>query len=231
VSPLLEVSDLDVGYGHAHVLHGVSLAVAPGERIFVVGRNGAGKTTLLRTVAGFLRPLAGTVRFDGRDVARLAPEAIARAGVRYVSQEKRVFSKLTVRENIQVAARGAGVPLARAIERVAEVYPAIPSLLDRIAGGLSGGQRQLLLLGRALLGEPRLLLIDEPTEGLSAMAIAEVFETLERSRDKVAMIIVEQNLAVVRQLADCVYPVKEGRFQPALRGAGLRDPAALEHCL
>lgn len=231
MSALLQVGAIDAGYGHARVLHQVSLAVAEGERVFVVGRNGAGKTTLLKTIAGFLRPLAGLVRFDGQDVARLRPEQIARAGVRYVFQDKRVFSRLTVRENIQVAARGAGVPLSRAIDRVAEVYPAIPSLLDRSAGGLSGGQRQLLLLGRALLGEPRLLLIDEPTEGLSAAAIAEVFETLERSKGKVAMIIVEQNLAVVRELADCVYPVKEGRVRPALRGAALRDPEALEHCL
>lgn len=231
MSALLAVAGIDVGYGHARVLHQVSLEVGAGERVVVVGRNGAGKTTLLRTVAGFLRPQAGTVRFDGRDLARMRPEELARAGVRYVSQDKRVFAKLTVRENIQIAAHGAGVPLARAVEQVSEVYPAVAALLDRSAGGLSGGQRQLLLLGRALLGEPRLLLVDEPTEGLSAAAIREVLQTLERSQGKVAMIIVEQNLAVVRQLASCVYPVKEGRVAAPLRDQALRDPAALERCL
>lgn len=231
MSALLEVSGIDVAYGRALVLHEVSLAIGAGERVFMVGRNGAGKTTLLKSIAGFLRPQAGSIRFDGREIGGLPPEEVARGGIRYVFQDKRVFTKLTVRENIEIAAHAARVPLAQAIERVAEIHPAISAILDRTAGGLSGGERQLLLLGRALLGQPRLLLVDEPTEGLSASAIGEVFDVLERSKGKVAMIIVEQNLAVVRQLADRVYAVKEGRIRSELRAAAIRDQAALEQCL
>jgi ABC-type branched-subunit amino acid transport system ATPase component len=231
MSALLEVRDLDVAYGRARVLHEVSLELATGERVFMVGRNGAGKTTLLKSIAGFLRPLAGSIRFDGREIGGRPPEEVARGGIRYVFQDKRVFTKLTVRENIEIAAHAARVPLARAIERVAEIHPAITGFLDRMAGGLSGGQRQLLLLGRALLGEPRLLLVDEPTEGLSASAIDEVFDVLERSKGHVAMIIVEQNLALVRELADRVYAVKEGRIRSELRAGAIRDQAALEQCL
>ena len=229
---LLQVDDLDVGYGRARVLHGVSVALAAGERVFIVGRNGAGKTTLLKAIAGFLVPQRGVVRFEGRDLAGLPADEVARRGVRYVFQDKRVFTKLTVRENIEIAAHAAGVKLAEAVDRVVQVYPKMTRFLDNPAGGLSGGQRQLLLLGRALVGRPKLLLIDEPTEGLSAGAIDEVFDVLERSRGQAAMIIVEQNLDVVRQLADRVYAVKEGRIQCELRdGAAIRDPSALEQVL
>ena len=231
MSALLEVSRIDVAYGRARVLHEVSLSAAAGERVFLVGRNGAGKTTLLKTIAGFMRPLAGAIRFDGGEIGGLAPEDVARGGVRYVFQDKRVFTKLTVRENIEIAAHAARVPLAQAIERVAEVHPAFGGVLDRMAGALSGGQRQLLLLGRALLGQPRLLLVDEPTEGLSAAAIDEVYEVLERSKGSFALLVVEQNLALVRQLADRVYAVKEGRIRSELRGADVRDAAALEQYL
>jgi ABC-type branched-subunit amino acid transport system ATPase component len=231
MSALLEVAGIDVAYGRARVLHGVSLAIGSSERVFVVGRNGAGKTTLLKSIAGFLRPIAGTIRFDGRELGGMPPEEVARQGIRYVFQDKRVFTKLTVKENIEIAAHGAGVPLALAIDRVAEIHPPMTGYLGRLAGTLSGGQRQLLLLGRALLGEPRLLLVDEPTEGLSAGAIEEVFEVLERSKGRTAMIIVEQNLGVVRRLADRVYAVKEGRIRSELRASELRDQAALEHVL
>jgi ABC-type branched-subunit amino acid transport system ATPase component len=149
--------------------------------------------------------------------------------VRYVFQDKRVFTRLTVRENIQLAAYAAGVPLQSAIDRVVQVYPRITRFMDNGAGGLSGGQRQLLLIGRALIGEPRLLLIDEPTEGLAAGTIDEVFRVLSETKGKVSMIIVEQNLSVVRQLADRVYAMKEGTIPAELHAqSAIQDPAALE---
>jgi ABC-type branched-subunit amino acid transport system ATPase component len=229
---LLTVDGVDVAYGRAQALHQVTVAVAEGERVFMVGRNGAGKTTLLKTIAGFLAPTRGSILFAGQEIAGVPAEEVARGGVRYVFQDKRVFTRLTVRENIEIAAHAARMKMAEAIERVVEVYPKMTRFLDSPAGGLSGGQRQLLLLGRALLGAPRLLLIDEPTEGLSAGAIDEVFEVLERSKGRVAMLIVEQNLAVVRQLADRVYAVKEGRIASEFRdAAAVADPAVLEQVL
>ena len=229
---LLMVNDVDVAYGRAQVLHQISIAVDEGERVFMVGRNGAGKTTLLKTIAGFLAPSRGSIQFAGRPIAGAPAEEVARGGIRYVFQDKRVFTKLTVRENIEIAAHAAKIKLAEAIERVVEIYPKMTRFLDSPAGGLSGGQRQLLLLGRALLGHPRLLLIDEPTEGLSAGAIDEVFDVLEKSKGTVAMVIVEQNLSVVRQLADRVYAVKEGRVCSEYRDmAAIADPSVLEGVL
>ena len=208
---MLEVARLEAGYGSARVLHDVSLTVAPGEMVFVVGRNGAGKTTLLRTIAGLLPPAAGEIRFEGRSVAGLAPEKRARLGFRYVNQEKRVFSPLSVRSNIELAAHGAGEPFDSAWRRAVALYPKLDEFRELPAGRLSGGQREILLIARALAGQPRLLLIDEPTEGLAAIVIEDIFRILERMRQSVAAIIVEQNLAIVRRLADRIYVMKEGR--------------------
>ncbi len=209
---MLEVERLDAGYGAARVLHGVSLAVRPGEMVFIVGRNGAGKTTLLRTIAGLLGPTAGEIRFEGRSVAGIPPEKRARMGFRYVNQEKRVFSQLSVRSNIELAAHGAGEPLEAAWRRVVELYPKLQAFRELPAGRLSGGQREILLIGRALAGRPRLLLIDEPTEGLAAVVIEDIFRILERMRQSISAIIVEQNLTIVRRLADRIYVMKEGRI-------------------
>ncbi len=229
---LLEVSGLDVAYGSARVLHEVAIHVDQGEMVFVVGRNGAGKTTLLKTIGGFLHPVAGKVSLAGADVTGVPAEELAQRGIRYVFQDKRVFTKLTVRENIQLAAYAAGVPLAAAIDRVVSIHPRLGRFLDSAAGGLSGGQRQLLLIGRALVGNPRLLLIDEPTEGLAAGTIEEVFHLLRETKGKVSMLIVEQNLAVVRELADRVYAMKEGRVPAELTDhAAIQDRARLEEYL
>lgn len=214
---LLRVSGLEAGYGRVQVLWGVDLEVRERETVVLLGANGAGKTTLLKTIGGFLRPLGGSITLGGEEVAGVPAEELARRGVRYVFQDKRVFTRLTVRENIQLAAYAAGVPLPAAIDRVLQVHPRIARFLDGPAGALSGGQRQLLLIGRALVGAPRLLLIDEPTEGLAAGTIDEVFHVLAETKGKVSMLIVEQNLAVVRQLADRVYAMKEGRIPAELQ--------------
>ncbi len=163
-SPILEIKNLDVAYGHAKALHDVSLRLKQGETSFVIGRNGAGKTTLLKTITGLLKPLKGSVAYEGRDISGTAPEEISLKGIRYVAQEKKVFGNLTVRENIELAAYGTGEPMERALEKVIGLYPKIKNFLKTKAGQLSGGQRQILLIGRALVGEPKLLIIDEPTE-------------------------------------------------------------------
>lgn len=229
---LLSVDRINVAYGPARVLSEVSLDLAAGERIFVVGRNGAGKTTLLKSIAGFLTPTEGDILYDGKKVNALSPEQMANRGVRYVYQDKRVFTQLTVRENIQLAAFAGNEKLDVAIDRVVQIYPKITQFLETKAGGLSGGQKQLLLLGRALIGEPKLLLIDEPTEGLAAGIIEEVFKVLEAIKGQVSMIIVEQNLAVVRALADRVYAMKEGRISTQLIDPEeIQDNSTLEQYL
>lgn len=227
--PLLTVDAVDVAYGNAKVLHGVSLRVEAGEMVFIAGRNGAGKTTLLKTIAGFMSPAAGAVRLEGGDLRGVRPENVARLGVRYVFQDKRVFSKLTVRENLELAAYPSGERLADVVARVVSIYPAMEKFLDGKAGALSGGQRQILLIGRALAGNPKILLIDEPTEGLAAGVIEDIFRLLSGMKGRLPMLIVEQNLPVVARLADRVYVMKEGKiFQELSSRAEIEAPGALE---
>jgi len=207
---LLTVTDLDVHYGHAKALHHVNLHLLRGEVICMVGRNGAGKTTLLKTIAGFLKPSQGSILFDQKPIQGLVPEKVSIMGIRYVFQDKRVFGELTVKENIELAAYPTKEKVSDSINRILNLYPKMGVLLDSKAKGLSGGQRQILLIGRALIGEPKLLLIDEPTEGLSAGIIEEILNVIGRMKGELSMMIVEQNLSVVSRMADRVYIMKEG---------------------
>lgn len=207
---LLTVDRLDVHYGRAKVLHDISLAVKPGELVCLVGRNGAGKTTLLKTIGGFIKPSQGSVAFRGNRIDGLPPEKVALRGIRYVFQDKRVFGELTVRDNLELAAFPTKEPVEKAVQRLIGIHPKMEKLLHSKARGLSGGERQILLIGRALIGEPALLLIDEPTEGLAAIIIGEIAGILSSMKTRVSMIIVEQNLAIVSRLADRIYVMKEG---------------------
>jgi branched-chain amino acid transport system ATP-binding protein len=229
---VLEVKSIDVSYGHAKVLHDVSIHLQKGEMIFIVGRNGAGKTTLLRTIAGFMQPTQGEINFLGEDIGGMAAEKVANKGVRFVAQDKKVFSDLTVRDNMQLAAHAAKEPLEQAIERLLSIYPKFSKFLNSKAGGLSGGQREMLLIGRALVGDPKLLLIDEPTEGLAAIVIEDIFRILNEMKEKVSGIIVEQNLSVVARLADRIYIMKEGKIErEVVNPAENFDAAELERYL
>jgi ABC-type branched-subunit amino acid transport system ATPase component len=209
---MLEVKNLDVAYGYAKALHDVSLTAETGQMAFMVGRNGAGKTTFLKTVVGLLKPLKGSITYAGREISGRPPEELYLAGIRYVAQEKKVFGNLTVKENIEIAAHSSREPLEHAVEKVADIYPKLKSFLNTKAGQLSGGQRQILLVGRALVGDPKLLLIDEPTQGLAAIVIEEVGRILSGLKGRVSAVIVEQNLAMVNRLADRVYVLKEGKL-------------------
>ncbi|MGQ9779244.1 MAG: ABC transporter ATP-binding protein [Bacillota bacterium] len=211
---LLSLDGVEAGYGSAKVLHRVELELDEGEFLCIVGRNGAGKTTLLRTVAGFIRPFAGRIFFRGERIDGQRPEVLARKGLRYVSQDKKVFAKLTVRENIELAAFGCGLPAEEAIERVIAVCPWLKRFLGNKAGGLSGGQRQLFLIALALLGDPRLVLLDEPTEGLAAGVIEDIGRILLERKGRLSLIVVEQNLDLVERLADRVYIMQEGHARP-----------------
>lgn len=226
---MLGVNAIQVAYGRAKVLHGVSLALRQGEVVFIAGRNGAGKTTLLKTIAGFLQPAEGSVVFDQTDITGLAPEKRALTGVRYVFQDKRVFSHLTVKENLELAAYPVKAKMSDVLEQILALYPRLEQFLDAPAGSLSGGQRQILLIGRALIGKPRLLLIDEPTEGLAAGTINDILQVLNRMKGQVTMLIVEQNLSVVGMLADRVYIMQEGKIIAELKEqADIRDKKKLE---
>lgn len=209
---MLSVTDLNVSYGHAKVLHDIEFNVNKGEMVFIAGRNGAGKTTLLKTIAGFLKPNSGKIIFEDKDINGMSPERVALLGIRYVFQDKRVFSNLTVRENLEIAAYPVKENIKDAIDKVIGIYPKIEKFLSIRAASLSGGQRQILLIGRALIGKPKLLLIDEPTEGLAAGTINDILNVLASMKGNISMVIVEQNLSVVGMLADRVYMMKEGKI-------------------
>ncbi len=197
-----------------------------------MGRNGAGKTTLLKSVAGFLHPSRGSILFDNKAVQAVKPERIARLGIKYVWQDKRVFVDLTVRENMELAAYPVKADLDESLERLFSISGKMKTLLDSKAKGLSGGERQILLIGRALVGNPRLLLIDEPTEGLAAKVIDDISRILIAMKGRVSMIVVEQNLAIVSQLADRIYLMKEGSVLEEITDRNLiRDQVYIESLL
>ncbi len=201
--------DVDALYGDSHVLHGVSLSLREGELLALLGRNGAGKTTCLSTVMGWLRPRAGGIEIFGEDAACLSPEAVVAKGVALVPQGRRVFSSLSVRENLVVAQRGRG---KWNIERVFDTFPRLRERRSQAAGSLSGGEQQMLAIGRALMGNPRLLLMDEPSEGLAPQIVAEVGRIIGGLRaEGLSIVLVEQNLGLALQLADHVAVINTGR--------------------
>ncbi len=229
---LLTVSGIDVHYGSAQILHSVSINIKEGELVCIVGRNGAGKTTLLKTIAGFQHPSKGTIAFDGTPIQAIKPEKIAMMGIKYVFQDKRVFGDLTVRENMQLAAYPVGASLDESIAKLLNIHEKMKIYLDSKAKGLSGGERQILLIGRALVGNPRLLLIDEPTEGLAAKVIGDISRILTTTKGTVSMIVVEQNLAIVSRLADRIYIMKEGSVIREITEPGeIRDQEYIQSLL
>lgn len=226
---ILDVEKVDVHYGRAQVLNDISIHIEEGELVCIVGRNGAGKTTLLKTVGGFMKPSRGTITFRGERIDGVPLEKVALKGIRYVFQDKRVFGELTVRENIELAAHPTQENLPDAIEKVTAIHPKMERLLESKAKGLSGGERQILLIGRALIGKPQLLLIDEPTEGLAARIIGEIVEILLRMKAGISMLVVEQNLSTVARLADRIYVMKEGAVQREISDQEIiREPSQYE---
>jgi branched-chain amino acid transport system ATP-binding protein len=205
----LAVRDLHAYYGESHVLQGVSLDVGEGESVALLGRNGAGKTTTINAIVGFVRPRGGTVRVGGGDITAMAPHRVAAAGVALVPQGRRVFADLSVRENLTIAARsnGGGWDLAR----VLGLFPSLERRLASRGDELSGGEQQMVAIGRALLRDPVLLLLDEPSEGLAPKLVAEVGDALVRLRDSgLSLLLVEQNLALATRVAQRVYVMNKG---------------------
>lgn len=209
---ILEVKDLTMGYKQAMVLHDVNFHVEEGEQIFIVGRNGAGKTSFLKTICGLLPVKKGSIFFDGNDITNVPAEKVAQKGLQYVAQDKTVFTDLTVKMNIALAAHAKHIDLKTAQDEVLKLYSKLGQFWDMNAGKLSGGQREILLIGRAMVGSPKLLLIDEPTEGLAAKVIDDIYNLLNEVKHKTSTVIVEQNLSVVTRLSDRIYVMKEGKI-------------------
>ena len=202
---MLEVSNLHVAYGASAVLHGVSLSVAPGEIVALVGANGAGKSTTLRAISGLLRPREGTIRFEGADIARLAAETIARRGLAHCPEGRRIFPGLTVAENLRVgtAARAAAAGAAEDLDLVYALFPRLAERRRQRGWSLSGGEQQMLAIGRALMGRPKLLMLDEPSLGLAPIVIEGVFDRIVElnRRTGLAILLVEQNAALALEVA------------------------------
>jgi branched-chain amino acid transport system ATP-binding protein len=209
---MLEVSELAAGYGRIPILGDVSFSVARGEFIGVLGHNGMGKTTLLRALMGYIPATAGQIVLEDADITRLEPYRRARAGMGYVPQGREIFPGLSVRDNLRMGAVGRPKDEAAAIESVLETFPRLKPLIDRPGGALSGGEQQLLAIARCLAGNPRLILLDEPTEGIQPSIIDEIAEALLglRSKGALTMILVEQNLDFIATLSERVLIIQKG---------------------
>ncbi|MBE7426639.1 MAG: ABC transporter ATP-binding protein [Ideonella sp.] len=223
---MLEVHDLSVFYGDAQALDGVSLSVGQAQVVALVGANGAGKTSLIRTVAGILKPRGGSIRFDGREIGGLDSHHVCDLGVGQVAEGRQVFPSMSVLENLQI---GAMLPRARAhaaqaLERVFAMFPRLEERAAQPAGTLSGGEQQMLAIGRCLMGAPRLIMFDEPSLGLSPALVGEVFRTVrELHAQGLTILLVEQNVAASLQLADRACVLENGRIVLEGSGAALLD--------
>jgi len=207
---VLEVEDIHTYYGESHVLQGVSLRVAPGEVLAILGRNGMGKTTLIRSVIGFTPPRRGAVRFKGEDITRWPPYRMVESGMALVPQGRRVFPSLSVRENLEVARSGRG---GWTIDRVHALFPRLRERGGSRANKLSGGEQQMLAIGRALMSNPVLLLLDEPTEGLAPLLVREVGRVIAQLKGEgLSILLVEQNLPLALSVADRTHILSRGQI-------------------
>jgi branched-chain amino acid transport system ATP-binding protein len=209
----LSLTNVHAFYGDSHILHGVSFSLQPGGVLALLGRNGAGKTTCISTIIGFLKPRGGEIRLFGEPIEGLSPERISRLGIGLVPQGRRIFPSLTVRENLAVAQqrkRTAGKPWN--VERIYGLFPRLRERHAQFAGTLSGGELQMLAIGRALMGNPRVLLLDEPSEGLAPLIVAEVGRTIRRLKEEgQSIVLVEQNLQLALDVADQGVILNTGR--------------------
>jgi branched-chain amino acid transport system ATP-binding protein len=209
---MLDLENVNAYYGDSHILHGVSFAVREGEVVCLLGRNGAGKTTTILTIMGYLKPRPGRVLYRDRDIAALAPYAVARLGFGFVPQERGIFPSLTVRENLTVFAR-AGAKGIWSLEKIFELFPGLRARERNLGFQLSGGEQQMLSIARALMLNPSLLLLDEPSEGLAPLVVQEMAHALRRLKGELTILLVEQNVKLAMFLADHACVLDKGRVR------------------
>ncbi|NJL84854.1 MAG: urea ABC transporter ATP-binding subunit UrtE [Leptolyngbyaceae cyanobacterium SM1_1_3] len=216
IAPTLEVTGLDFFYGESHILRNVDLSVPQGQMVCLIGRNGVGKTTLLKNIMGLLRPRSGNIAYEGRSIVHLSPDRRARLGIGYVPQGREIIPRLSVKENLLVGIEArrdrSGNPINQPVpEEIYELFPVLKTMLSRMGGDLSGGQQQQLAIARALMGQPQLLVLDEPTEGIQPSIILDIEAAVRRiiATTGISVLLVEQHLHFVRQ-ADYYYAMQKG---------------------
>jgi branched-chain amino acid transport system ATP-binding protein len=226
-APILELRDLSAGWGRAAAVHGLNLSVQPGEIVTIIGANGAGKSTTLMTVCGILRPMAGQVFYDGRDTASLPPEKLPAMGLCQVPEGRRIFPRLTVAENLDMGAycRPDHDAVRKDLDHVYELFPRLKERRAQPGGTLSGGEQQMLAIGRAFMGRPRLLLLDEPSLGLAPLIVEHIFSIIRRvnAEEGMTVLLVEQNANLALNLAHRGYVMETGRLVMTGSGQELLD--------
>ncbi len=227
--PVLGVSEVHTAYGLSRVLFGVSIEVSAGECVCLLGRNGVGKTTTMRSIMGLTPPNAGRIVWKGTDITGWQPYRVARAGIGFVPEDRRIFADLTVWENLDVASRAAaGNTRGFTVDRVLDLFPALRELAGRNGGFLSGGEQQMLTIARTLMGNPELLLLDEPSEGLAPLVVDHLREQIARlKREGLTILLAEQNVEFSLELADRVYVLEKGAIRFSGPATRLRDDEAL----
>ena len=230
---MLTLDGVHTYYAKSHILHGVSLEVQPGEVVGLLGRNGVGKSTTLKTIMGLVRPSSGRIVFEGRDIAGLAPYRLARMGIAYVPEDRRIFRLLTVLENLRTGLDRPEVAAERRQALLDKVYASFPILAERrnqAGGTLSGGEQQMLAIARAMMLEPKIILLDEPTEGLMPRMVGQISEIIEVLHNEgVAILLVEQNVPLTLQASNRVYIMEKGVVRHHAPAADLRHDAAVIH--
>jgi branched-chain amino acid transport system ATP-binding protein len=212
---MLEVSRVNSAYGRAHILYDLSLSAERGEVVVLLGRNGAGKSTTLKTLIGLVRPLSGEIRFGGRRIEQLEPYQIARLGLGYVPEERRIFTDLSVTENLEVGRQAprAGAP-QWTLEKLFQLFPNLAGMRERPGAHMSGGEQQMLTIARTLMGNPRAILLDEPSEGLAPVIVEQMAKTiLELKQEGLCVLLSEQNLHFANQVADRAYIIEKGHIR------------------